>query len=93
MTGQDDPNLPQISESYSPEDWLTASKTLRLVTNATLSRTSHITICTRAYAGLIRARAQRLIVGTETRDEQFSRWEEMARERVRERRCWPSPPS
>ncbi|WP_430419359.1 hypothetical protein [Phenylobacterium sp.] len=67
MSESDDGNLPQTAEPYSPEDWLTASQTLRLVREATMSRSSHIAICTRAHAGLIRAHADLMILGAESR--------------------------
>lgn len=67
MSESDDGNLPQAAEPYRPEDWLTASETRRLVINATLSRSANIAICTRAHAGLIRAHAEVLIIGSESR--------------------------
>lgn len=70
MSEADDGNLPQIAEHYSPDDWLTAAETRRLVIDATLSHSSNITICTRAHAGLIRARADLLVVGSDSRPDQ-----------------------
>lgn len=68
MSGQDDANLPEVTDEYLPEDWLSASETIRLVRTATLSRMSHITICTRAHAGLIRARAELMQIGSDSRE-------------------------
>lgn len=71
MSESDDGNLPQTAEHYSPDDWLTASETRRLVREATMSRSSHIAICTRAHGGLIRAHADLMIIGSESRTDQL----------------------
>lgn len=71
MSDSDDRNLPQTAEQYSPEEWLTASETRRLVREATNSTSSHIAICTRAHAGLIRAHADMMIIGMESRTDQL----------------------
>ena len=70
MSSQDDANLPQTADEYRPDDWLSASETIRRVRTATLSHQADITICTRAHAGMIRTRAQLLMIGQETREEQ-----------------------
>lgn len=54
-------------EPFRPEEWLTASETIRLVRTATMSPASNITIATRANAGLVRAHADLLIIGSESR--------------------------
>lgn len=71
MSDSEDGKLPQTAEHYSPDDWLTASETLRLVREATNSRSSHIAICTRAHAGLIRAHADLMIVAGASRTDQL----------------------
>jgi hypothetical protein len=71
VSDSDDGNLPQTAEHYSPEDWLTAAETRRIVVNTTLSRSTNIAICTRAHAGLIRAHADMLIIGSESRADQL----------------------
>lgn len=68
MSGQDSENLPEVADEYRPTDWLSASETIRLVRTATLSPRSHETICTRAHAGLIRARAELLLLGVDKRE-------------------------
>jgi hypothetical protein len=55
------------TEPFRPEDWLTASETIRLVRLATMSRTANVAIATRANAGLVRAHAEALMIGSETR--------------------------
>lgn len=69
MSESDDGNLPQTAEHHSPDDWLTASETLRLVREATMSRSAQIAICTRAHAGLIRAHADLMVIGSESRSD------------------------
>lgn len=64
----DEAKAPKAIDNFHPEDWITAQETLRRVTNATLSRTANIAICTRAHAGLIRARADLLTLGGERRE-------------------------
>ena len=68
MSGQDDANLPEVADEYRPADWLRASETIQRVRAATLSPRSNITICTRAHAGLVRARAELLMLGSDTRE-------------------------
>ena len=68
MSGQDNADLPAVADEYRPTDWLSASETIRLVRTATLSRSSHIAICTRAHAGLIRARAELMLLESDARE-------------------------
>lgn len=49
-------------EPYLPEDWLSASETIRIVRNATLSPQSSRAIALRANAGLLRTWAELLIL-------------------------------
>jgi len=51
-----------MAESYRPEDWLSASETIRLVRSIALSSNAHIDITKRARAGLLRARADLTII-------------------------------
>lgn len=67
VTSVDRSSQPSEEDAFWPEDWLTASETIRLVRTTTLSGTSHITIATRAHAGLIRSRADLLVIGKESR--------------------------
>jgi hypothetical protein len=53
---------PDGDEPFCPDDWLTAAETIRLVRDVTLSPSSHITIATRAHAGLLRAHAELLVM-------------------------------
>lgn len=68
MSGQDDANLPEVANEYHAGDWLSASETIRLVRTATLSPTANIAICTRAHAGLIRARAELMLLESDSRE-------------------------
>lgn len=54
---------PEVAEEYRPDDWISASEAIRLVRTATLSANSHIAIATRARAGLLRSRADLMIIG------------------------------
>lgn len=50
------------SEPFRPEDWISAAETIRRVRAATISFTAHIAIAKRAHAGLLRARAELLVI-------------------------------
>ncbi|MFN9928273.1 MAG: hypothetical protein ACK53I_15190, partial [Phenylobacterium sp.] len=67
MSSHDDANLPVTSDDYRSEDWLSANETLSLVRAATRSGQPRKAICSRAHAGLIRARAELLVVEAEER--------------------------
>lgn len=67
MSDEDDSNLPEVTDAFRPDDWLSASETIRRVRTATLSYTANVAICTRARAGLIRARAELMILGPDSR--------------------------
>jgi hypothetical protein len=66
LVSRDDTDT-ETAEAYRPEDWLSASETIRLVRAETLSRRAHIAIATRAHAGLLRTRADLLIVNNSQR--------------------------
>lgn len=46
-----------------PDAWVTASEAHRLVATETLSHEAHVAIATRASAGLLRARAELMLIG------------------------------
>jgi hypothetical protein len=52
-----------------PSDWINADQALRLVSESCHPMLARKSICTRANAGLIRARARRVIMGSEQADE------------------------
>jgi hypothetical protein len=62
VSSDDDANLPDVADDYRPDDWLSAAEALKLVRAATGSHRSNITICTRAHAGMVRARADLLVM-------------------------------
>jgi hypothetical protein len=68
MSDQDDANLPEVTTEFSPADWLSASETIRRVRAATLSRSAHLAICKRAHAGMIRARAELMLLASDSRE-------------------------
>ncbi len=68
MSSHDDDNLPDVTDEYRPADWLTASETIRRIRTATLSPTANLAICTRAHAGLIRARAELMLLASDSRE-------------------------
>jgi hypothetical protein len=53
----------------SPEQWVTAAAAIALLKPIMASYAAQTTICTRAYNGLIRARAQRYMQGNRGRDD------------------------
>lgn len=55
------------SESFQPEDWISASETIRRVRSATLSFTAHMQIAKRAHAGLLRSHADLLVINDSQR--------------------------
>ncbi len=69
MSSDDDANLPDVADDYRSEDWLSAAEALNLVRAATGSRLSNITICTRAHAGMVRARADLLVMEGDRRED------------------------
>ncbi len=50
------------------DEWVSADEAYRLVSGAMGDFQARITICTRAHHGLIRCRAERLVMGRESRD-------------------------
>jgi hypothetical protein len=55
--------LPDDPDPGSPDDWVSAADTIRIVRTVTMSPSSEVTILTRAFAGLIRTRAALLTMG------------------------------
>jgi hypothetical protein len=68
MSGEDNAHLPEVTNEYRSADWMSASETIRRVRKATLSRSAHVAICARAHAGLVRARAELMLLGSDSRE-------------------------
>lgn len=62
-----DSDAPSEEGEFRPQDWLSASEAIRLVRNVVRCQTASITIATRAHAGLIRSRADLMIIDAESR--------------------------